>query len=121
MIGTIGFLFWSAVVLTPVLIAVSVAAHWLRRDRFSRLLRVAVAVGFLVGGLIGWTLVPAAWTASFWTTIDAAGGTRGGATRIDQVTRLSPRRALPGNSSSVRPCASTISSFRSPNKCRLRW
>ena len=73
MIGTIGFLFWSAVVLTPVLIAVSVAAHWLRRDRFSRLLRVAVATGFLAGGLIGWALIPAAWTSSLWTTIDAAG------------------------------------------------
>ena len=73
MIGTIGFLIWSAVVLAPVLLAVSIAVRFLRRDRFIWLPRVAVAIGFLAGGVIGWASVPAAWTASIWTTIDAAG------------------------------------------------
>ena len=73
MIGTIGFLFWSAVILTPVLMAVSLAARLLRRDRFVGVVRAAVAAGFLAGGLIGWSFVPAQWTASLWTTIDAAG------------------------------------------------
>ena len=73
MIGAIGFLFWSSVVLAPVLFAVSAASRWLRRDRFTWLPRVAVVVGFLIGGAIGWASVPAAWTASIWTTIDAAG------------------------------------------------
>jgi hypothetical protein len=73
MIGTIGFLFWSAVVLAPVLMAVAAAARFLHRDRFIWLARVAVATGFLAGGIIGWSFVPAEWTASLWTTIDAAG------------------------------------------------
>jgi hypothetical protein len=73
MIGTIGFLFWSAVVLAPVLLAVSIAVRLLRCDRFMWLAHVAVAIGFLAGGVIGWVSVPAAWTASIWTTIDAAG------------------------------------------------
>jgi len=73
MIGTIGFVFWSAVVLAPVLLAVSTAARWLRCGRFIWLARVAVASGFLAGGVIGWSAVPAEWTASIWTTIDAAG------------------------------------------------
>jgi hypothetical protein len=73
MIGTIGFLFWSAVVLAPALLAVSIAVRFLHRDRFSGLARIAVATGFLAGGIIGWSFVPAEWTASIWTTIDAAG------------------------------------------------
>jgi hypothetical protein len=73
MLGTIGFLFWSTVVLAPPLLAVPIAARWMRRERFSSLVRVAVAIGFLAGGLIGWSYVPAQWTASIWTTIDAAG------------------------------------------------
>ena len=73
MIGTIGFVFWSAVVLAPVLLAVSIAARLLSRGRFIWLARVAVASGFLAGGIIGWSAVPAEWTASIWTTIDAAG------------------------------------------------
>lgn len=73
MIGTIGFLFWSAVVLTPAILGVSVAARLLRHDRFIWLARWAVAAGFLAGGAIGWASVPAEWTASIWTTIDAAG------------------------------------------------
>jgi hypothetical protein len=73
MIGIIGFLFWSAVVLTPAILAVSVAARFLRDDRFVWPARWAVAAGFLAGGVIGWASVPAEWTASIWTTIDAAG------------------------------------------------
>ena len=73
MIGTIGFFFWSAVVLTPAILAVSVAARFLRHDGFIRLARWAVVAGFLAGGAIGWASVPAEWTASIWTTIDAAG------------------------------------------------
>jgi len=73
MIGTIGFLFWSAVVLTPALLGVTVAARFLRHPRFIPLARWAVAAGFLTGGAIGWASVPAEWTASIWTTIDAAG------------------------------------------------
>ena len=30
-------------------------------------------IGFLVGGVVGWASVPAQWTASLWTTIEAAG------------------------------------------------
>jgi hypothetical protein len=71
--GTIGFLFWSAVALAPALFAVSIAVRFLRRDRFIWLARAAVAAGFLAGGIIGWASVPAEWTASIWTTIDAAG------------------------------------------------
>jgi len=73
MIGAIGFLFWSAVALAPALLAVSVALRLLRRNRFMWIGRAAVAAGFLAGGIIGWAAVPAEWTASIWTTIDAAG------------------------------------------------
>jgi len=73
MIGTIGFLFWSAVALLPAVLAVSRAVRLLRRDRFIWLVRFAVVAGFLAGGALGWAYVPAEWTASIWTTIDAAG------------------------------------------------
>ena len=73
MVGTIGFLFWSAVVLIPVLSAVSIAGRLLKRGRLNLLGPAAVAIGFLAGGVIGWTAVPAEWTASIWTTIDATG------------------------------------------------
>lgn len=73
MIGTIGFLFWSAVILSPAILVVSVAARLVGDDRLASLARWAVAAGFLAGGLIGWASVPAEWTASLWTTIDAAG------------------------------------------------
>ena len=73
MIGAIGFVFWSAVVLAPAILAVSGVARFLGRDRFIWLARVAVATGFLAGGIIGWSSVPTEWTASLWTTIDAAG------------------------------------------------
>ena len=68
--GILGFLFYSAIVLAPVLIAVSVAGS---RDRLIGLARVAVVIGFLAGGVVGWASVPAQWTASLWTTIEAAG------------------------------------------------
>ena len=71
--GILGFLFYSSIVLAPVLIAVSVAGHFLRRDRLIGLARVAVVIGFLAGGGVGWASVPAQWTASLWTTIEAAG------------------------------------------------
>jgi hypothetical protein len=45
MIGTIGFLFWSAVVLIPAVVTVSRAVRFLRRDRFIWLARCAVVAG----------------------------------------------------------------------------
>jgi hypothetical protein len=42
-----------------------------RRDRL--IAPAAGAIGFLAGGVIGWASVPAEWTASLWTTIEAAG------------------------------------------------
>ena len=73
MVGTFGFLSWSAVVLAPVLFAVSIVGRFLKRGRLNLLGPAAVAIGFLAGGVIGWASVPAEWTASIWTTIDAAG------------------------------------------------
>ena len=73
MTGTLGFLFYSAITLAPVLVAVWVASHIFRRDRFIRFALLAVVLGFLAGGLVGWAFVPAQWTASFQTTIEAAG------------------------------------------------
>jgi hypothetical protein len=52
---------------------VSIAGRFICPDRFRGLARVAVLVGFLAGGVVGWTSVPPEWTASFWTTIEAAG------------------------------------------------
>ena len=71
--GMLGFLFYSSIALAPALTAVSVAGHFLRRDRLIGLARVAVVIGFLAGGGVGWASVPAQWTASLWTTIEAAG------------------------------------------------
>ena len=73
MTGIVGFLFYSMIALAPVLIAVSVAIRFLGRDRFIGIARVAVVLGFLAGGVVGWASVPAQWTASLWTTIEAAG------------------------------------------------
>ena len=73
MIGTIGFLYWSAVFLIPAVLTVSRVVRFLRRDQFIWLARCAVVAGFLAGGVIGWASVPAEWTASIWTTIDASG------------------------------------------------
>ena len=73
MTGILFFLFYSVMTLAPVLIAVSVATHFLRRDRLIPFALLAVVLGFLAGGVVGWVSVPAQWTASFWTTIEAAG------------------------------------------------
>jgi hypothetical protein len=71
--GFVGFIFWSVVVLAPVLVAVSIGGRFMRPDRFTYLVPAAVLIGFLAGGVVGWASVPAEWTASFWTTIEAAG------------------------------------------------
>jgi len=73
MTGIFGFLFYTAITLAPVLIGVSIATHFLRRDRLIPFALLAVVLGFLAGGVAGWASVPAQWTASFWTTIEAAG------------------------------------------------
>ena len=51
----------------------------------------------------------------------AAGGTRGGASRIDHVARFKPRRLLVGIVPTSFPLASYTSSFMSPKMCRRRW
>ncbi len=72
--GIIGLLFYSVVALAPILVGVFVASRFLlRRDGLIGLAPVAVVIGFLAGGVIGWAFVPAQWTASFWTTVEAAG------------------------------------------------
>ena len=90
MIGTIGFVFWSAVVLGPALLAVSMTVRLLRAERFVRVARAAVLGGFLAGGLVGWASVPSAWTASIWTTIDAAGNS----VKYGEVFEHTAERAL---------------------------
>ena len=72
--GIIGLVFWSAVGLIPVIFALFVAGVARRRDRFVLLPPVMAFVGFLAGAVVGWTmLLPARWTAPFWTTVEAAG------------------------------------------------
>jgi MFS superfamily sulfate permease-like transporter len=72
--GIIGLLFYSVVALAPILAGVVIASRFLlRRDRLIGLAPLAVVIGFLAGGVIGWAFVPAQWTASFWTTVEAAG------------------------------------------------
>ena len=72
--GIIGLVFWSAVGLVPVASGVVIASLIRRRDYLIALAPVAAFVGFLAGGVAGWTsLLPAQWTASFWTTVEAAG------------------------------------------------
>ena len=72
--GIIGLLFYSVVALAPILVGVIIASRFLlRRDGLIGLASVAVVIGFLAGGVIGWAFVPALWTASFWTTVEAAG------------------------------------------------
>lgn len=70
--GVVGFLFWSAVLLAPAYVA-ALSARSVRRDRRRWAVPVAGVAGFLIGGVIGWAFVPAAWTASLWTTIVASG------------------------------------------------
>ena len=72
--GTIGLLFYSVIALAPILAGVFIASRFLlHRDRLIRLVPLAVVGGFLAGGVVGWAFVPAQWTASFWTTVEAAG------------------------------------------------
>ena len=72
--GIIGLLFYSVVTLAPILVLVIIASRLLlRRDRLIGLVALAVVIGFLAGGVVGWAFVPAQWTASFWTTVEAAG------------------------------------------------
>lgn len=72
--GIIGLLFYSVVALAPMLVGVFIASRFLlRRDGLIGLASVAVVIGFLTGGVVGWAFVPAQWTASFWTTVEAAG------------------------------------------------
>jgi hypothetical protein len=72
--GIIGLLFYSAIALASVMAGVSIASRFLLgRDRHIAFVPLAIVIGFLVGGVIGWAFVPAQWTASFWTTVEAAG------------------------------------------------
>ena len=72
--GIIGLVFWSAIGLAPVASGLVIASLRRRRDRLIALPPVAAFIGFLIGGVVGWTSVlPAPWTASFWTTVEAAG------------------------------------------------
>jgi MFS superfamily sulfate permease-like transporter len=71
--GIIGLLFYSVVALAPILAGVFIASRFLlRRDRLVGFAPLAVVIGFLAGGVVGWAFVPAQWTASFWTTVEAA-------------------------------------------------
>jgi len=67
--GAVGFLFWSAVLLVPSYVAVLAA----RSGRLRWAVPGSGVAGFLIGAVIGWASVPAAWTASLWTTIVASG------------------------------------------------
>ena len=72
--GVIGLVFWSAIGLVPVVSGLVIASLMRRRDRLTALAPVTAFIGFLAGGVAGWTwLLPAQWTASFWTTVEAAG------------------------------------------------
>jgi hypothetical protein len=72
--GLIGLVFWAALGLVPVASGLVIASLVRRRDRLTALAPVTAVIGFLAGGVVGWTwLLPAQWTASFWTTVDAAG------------------------------------------------
>ena len=72
--GIFGLLFYSMVALAPILGGVFIVSRFLlRRHDLIGLASLAVVIGFLVGGVVGWAFVPAQWTASFWTTTEAAG------------------------------------------------
>jgi hypothetical protein len=90
MVGSIGFLFWSVLVLAPAFFAVSIVGPVSKRGRLTWLGPAAVASGFLAGGVIGWASVPSEWTASLWTTIDAAGN----AARYGHAFEHAAERAL---------------------------
>ena len=72
--GIIGLVFWSAIGLVPVASGLLIGSLIRRRDRLIALPLVTAFIGFLAGGVAGWTsMLPAQWTASFWTTVEAAG------------------------------------------------
>jgi len=72
--GIIGLVFWSAIGLAPLATGLVIASLNRRRDRLIALAPVTAFIGFLAGGVAGWTaLLPAQWVASFWTTVEAAG------------------------------------------------
>ena len=72
--GVVGLVFWSAIGLFPVLTGLVFASLTRRRDRLIALAPVTAFCGFIAGGVVGWTaLLPPQWTASFWTTVEAAG------------------------------------------------
>ncbi len=74
MTGIIGVLFYSVIALAPILAGVFIAGRFLRyRERLISVAALAAVIGFLAGGVLGWAVVPAQWTASFWTTVEAAG------------------------------------------------
>ena len=72
--GLIGLVFWSAIGLVSVASGLLIGSLIRRRDRLIALPPVTAFIGFLIGGVAGWTsMLPAQWTASFWTTVEAAG------------------------------------------------
>jgi len=72
--GTIGLLFYSAIPLASVMAGVFIASRVFPRRRYHiAFVPLAIVIGFLAGGVLGWAFVPAQWTASFWTTVEAAG------------------------------------------------
>ena len=72
--GVIGLVFWSTIGLAPIAGGLVVASLARRRHRLIALAPVTALIGFLAGGVAGWTwLLPRQWTASFWTTVEAAG------------------------------------------------
>ena len=71
--GIVGFLFYSVIALAPLFLAVFIVSLFRRRDRLINLAHLAVILGFLAGGGVGWASVPAQWSSSLWTTIEAAG------------------------------------------------
>jgi hypothetical protein len=74
MTGIIGLLFYSAIALASVMAGVFIAGRFFpRRDCHIAFIPLAIVIGFLAGGAVGWAFVPAQWTASFWTTVEAAG------------------------------------------------
>ena len=72
--GITGLLFYSLVALAPIFAGVFIANRFLLRpDRLIKFVPLAVIIGFLAGGVVGWAFVPVQWTASFWTTVEATG------------------------------------------------
>jgi hypothetical protein len=71
--SVIAFGYVCGVALAPVVGAVFIASLFRRRDRLIGLAPLAVVTGFFACGAVGWACVPAEWTLSFRTTMEAAG------------------------------------------------